>query len=271
MKTTVLLSILTTGCNHLFYHPDNRIYSDPQEWAVKFSQYQVTTPDNEQLEVWQLDPLTAPPKATIVHFHGNAQNRTSHIFFSSWLAQHQYRLIIFDYRGYGGSTGQANREGLVLDGVSILNHIKSLDQHPIFIFGQSLGGAVAYSSVGKLLNHSRIKALILESTFGSYRRIARRKLASFWLTWPFQYPLSFLITDNESPEDYLAHIQIPILMIHGDQDPVIPIEEGKEFFNKLPNSNKNWWEITGGQHTPTFGSEKSPYRRKLLNYLESHL
>jgi hypothetical protein len=56
-----------------------------------------------------------------------------------------------------------------------------------------------------------------ESTFASYRGIAREKLANFWLTWPLQVPLSWAVDDDYSPVDAIGRVSpIPVLIIHGD-------------------------------------------------------
>ncbi len=88
----------------------------------------------------------------------------------------------------------------------------------IVVFGQSLGGAIAIYNIAHSPYRRHIRGLAVESAFASYRGIAREKLAAFWLTWPLQYPLSWLVSDRYSPAGAVADISpIPLLIIQGDQ------------------------------------------------------
>jgi hypothetical protein len=117
---------------------------------------------------------------------------------------------------------------------------------------------------------SCFSGLILDSAFASYRSLARSKLAGVWLTWPLQWPLSYLVTDEFSPIDAIAQLRVPLLMIHGDRDPVVPLAEGQQLFSAYPHQPKEWWLVPGGGHTAAFGDEASPYRPRLVQWLASH-
>jgi pimeloyl-ACP methyl ester carboxylesterase len=251
----------------LFYYPDAVLYFDPSKSDLKYQQKQIETPDGEKIVMWNFDPLDpTEEKGTILHFHGNAQNMSSHVFFVIWLIEHGYRVIAFDYRGYGGSTGTPDREGLVIDGRTVIEEVCRSTKSPLFIIAQSLGGAVAVPALAKSKPNCAC-ALILDSTFASYRDMARDMLDRFFLTWPFQYPLSFLISEDESPLDYVNQISMPILMIHGDQDPIVPIEEGLKLYQSMTNSSKEFWTVQDGGHTSAF-AEESPYIEKMIGYLD---
>lgn len=254
-----------TSCNHLFYHPDNYPYADPAHGNVKYNN--LLWENSEKMKLQVLDLLPAESEiGSIVHLHGNAQNRSSHFLYSYWLTDYGYRVYVPDYRGYGGSEGKASRVGLVDDSRFFIKEACESTKKPVFVFGQSLGGALAIPA----LEHesSCVCALIVESSFSSYRRIARQKLASFWLSWFFQYPLSFLVSDNESPIDYVQNVKIPTLFIHGTEDKIVPIAFGKELYERSGSSEKEFWTVEGAHHTPAFGDDQSPYRTKLVEWLK---
>ena len=115
-----------------------------------------------------------------------------------------------------------------------------------------------------------MQAIILDSTFGSYRIISRQKLSSIWLTWHLQWPLSFLVSDNLSPIDYIKQVKIPTLFIHSTEDPVVPFESGSSLFKEAENP-KEFWELNEKGHCSAMVIKDDIYRKKLLNYLCFHL
>ncbi len=222
-------SVLLTACNSLFYHPDKLSYSLPEQLSQNFAEHRIPVGQKgETLHAWHLR-TTKQKKGTIVHFHGNAQNMTSHVFFVAWLLDEGYDLVTFDYRGYGKSDGEVSRESTIEDGIAVLKWTaEKIDPNKIFVVGQSLGGAIALVALSKS-EFPAVQKIVLDSTFPSYRKLAQRKLASFFLTWPLQWPLSFLVSDNESPYDHLetlARTPWPFFIVHAEGDPVVPYSEG---------------------------------------------
>jgi fermentation-respiration switch protein FrsA (DUF1100 family) len=137
------------------------------------------------------------------------------------------------------------------------------------VFGQSLGGAIAIYNVARSPYRQHIRALVVESAFASYRQIAREKLADFWLTWPLQYPLSWTVSDEYSPSKAVAGVSpIPLLIIHGDHDPIVPVGHGKRLF-ELAQEPKQLWIVSGGGHIQAF--QRQSYRDRFVNYLTAVL
>lgn len=226
--------------------------------------------DGTKLHVWIRTP-EKKRRAVLLHFHGNAENLSTHFYFVNWLGEHGIELILFDYRGYGLSEGTPSRDGLVQDGRAMIRYAverAKQNQVPLFILAQSLGGAVAIPSVAE--EQPPLNALIVESSFSSYRRVARKKVGEFWLAWPFQWPLSFLVSTNWQPEDYIGKITSPVLIIHGNRDAVVPFENGQILFSLLTTKEKDFWEVPGGGHCPAL-RERSPFQQKFVSYLNSRL
>ncbi len=257
--------LLTFSCNHLFYYPDNHVYFSPERVKVAHKDLLWKSNKGISYQVLELEAST-PETATLIHLHGNAENRSSHFLYSSWLTQHGYRVLVPDYQGYGGSEGTPTRRGLVEDVQFFIDKTCASTKNPVFLFGQSLGGAIAIPALAQLSSNC-ICGLIIESSFSSYRRLARQKLGSLWLTWILQYPLSYLISDNESPAEYVSKIDVPTLVIHGDDDPVVPYMFGKEIFDNLATKDKELWVVPKGSHTPAFQAPDSIYKRKLVEWL----
>jgi fermentation-respiration switch protein FrsA (DUF1100 family) len=98
--------------------------------------------------------------------------------------------------------------------------------------------------------------------------LVREKLAETWPTWPFQWPLSFLVSDTWNAGDAIESLNYPFLIIHGEADTVVPYSDGKALFDRA-HGEKVFWPVAGA-HTAAFGSASSPYRDRLVSYLKRH-
>jgi hypothetical protein len=221
-------------------------------------------------------PSTATSNGTVIQFHGNGDNMTSHAFLAAWLAKERYNVFVFDYRGYGASAGKPSIPGAVADGVAAINYVASrpdVDPNRLIVFGQSLGGALAVAAVARA-QPAGVKAVVVESTFASYRAIARDKLRRLWLTWPLQAPLSLLFPDAMSPIRFVKEISPrPLLVIHGDADSIVPIQNGQALFGAA-SEPKKFWVVHGGGHIETFfrrGPYADEYRPRLVRFLDEVL
>lgn len=265
-----LFFLSLSGCNSVFYYPRPEILDPPKVDKPLITETETKTPDGLTLKVWIRKP-EQKVRAVLLHFHGNAENLSTHYYFVSWLGQHGIELILFDYRGYGESEGEPSQEGLVIDGRTALRFASQRAEAaglPLFVLGQSLGGAVSIPALAE--EKTKVRALIVDSTFPSYRRVARKKVAEFWLLWPFQWPLSFLIGDSWNPEDFVDRIHCPVVVIHGEHDPIVPFENGKKLFDLFPTTEKQFWPVPQSGHLSSF-RPGNPIKAKFVNYLQSSI
>lgn len=265
---TFVLVLLLAGCNHLYYFPTREIYATPDKVDTAYDAFRVKV-GGEELAVWHLKPRGPDQKIVVLHFHGNGENMTSHFLLSGWMTRAGFDVVTFDYRGYGASTGSPSRDGLIEDGQAMLKWIAdkpNLKGKRLVVFGQSLGGAVAVP-VAALAPKGQVKLLVVDSTFASYRRIARGVLSNFWVTWPFQWPLSFLVSDGYSPEDYIGRIEVPFLAMHAPGDMIVPYAYGRDLFDKARMADKTFWKIELSGHTSAFREDDSVYRDQFVRYV----
>jgi fermentation-respiration switch protein FrsA (DUF1100 family) len=95
---------------------------------------------------------------------------------------------------------------------------------------------------------TRIALVTIEGSFHSYQAIARDVLSRQWSTWLFQPLASVLISDTWSPEEFVARVSpIPLLVIHGETDSVVPFPFGEKLFS-LAREPKKFWRISDGGH-----------------------
>lgn len=236
IPTLACLSLMA-GCTSLFFFPDRQVYLTPDRLELAYEDVWIDTPDGETLHAWWL-PAEGEPQGHVYFLHGNAQNISSHILNVSWLPEAGYNVLLLDYRGYGQSSGAADLAGALHDvetGLRWLGRKKDTDQQPVYLLGQSLGGALAITLASEWVPREQqpaLTAVIVDSTFAGFRDIAREKLGDFWLTWPFQVPLSWTVSDQYEGVDLIGRISpVPVLVIHSVRDGIIPFHHGTELYD----------------------------------------
>lgn len=246
-----------SGCSvqGMFYQPDRVLYSTPQAAGLAFEPVRFKSKDGTALTGWFIpatgyhNPKNA--KGTIIHFHGNAQNMTAHWEFVAAFPKRGFNVFVFDYRGYGASSGEPNPKGVFEDSDSAIHYVRSrpdIEPKRLLIFGQSLGGTNAIAAVG-VGNKDGIAAIAIESTFYSYSAIASDKVSG----------AGFLMSDTYSAENFIDKLSpIPFLLIHGTNDRVIPFEHGLRLF-AIAKEPKTFVKVEGGEHieslTPRFNGK----------------
>lgn len=262
-----LLTINLFGCSNVFFQPYRSHVRTPAQLNLAYEDVYFPASDGTALHAWFL-PAQGKARGTILFLHGNAENISTHIGSVYWLPAKGFNVFLLDYRGYGVSQGVPSLVGVQDDVDSALRILltrKDVEPDRIIVFGQSLGGAIAIYNVAHSPYRQHIRALITESAFASYHQIAREKLAHFWLSWPLQYPLSWTVSDAYSPSSAVAQISpIPFLIIHGDQDPIVPLRHGQRLF-ELAKEPKQLWIVKGGGHIEAFRHQT--YRDQFITYL----
>ena len=265
---------LLGSCDHLFFQPDRHLYLTPEQFGLWHEQVSFDSADGTHLSGWFL-PARGQALGTVIHFHGNAANITNHLYAVRWLPYFGYNVFLFDYRGYGRSDGSPDRDGAIQDGVAAIRTVRQradVDPQRLVLFGQSLGGAIGLSALARAGTEG-FRAIVIESSFVSYREAVRLILDRGWLTWPFQYPVAYgLFSDSLSPrKDLPALAALPLLVVHGDADRVIPMQAGQQLFDAFPGTDKAFWPIPGADHIEAFSPPGSPWREPLLQWLAKRL
>lgn len=274
MKFRVLLIITIfsgtlCSCSSMFYHPDQVVYVNTDNLKIAPENLSIPATDGTPVSAWHFKtPLKK--KGIIVHFHGNAQNMTSHFAFLSSAPFQGYDHLIFDYRGYGKTPGKPTPKNTVSDSKDVLMWVqKTFPKTPIIVFGQSLGGAIALKALIELREEFNPHAIIIDSSFISYRSVARTVLNSHWITWPLQ-PLGWLLVDNSmAPGKEISNLpSTPFLIVHGKNDPVVSYVHGEQIYSLAP-SPKDFWLIDGGRHTDFMF--RLDFRKRFYEFLDQSL
>jgi len=262
-----LMLFLSGGCSGLFFYPSKTLVDNPAIERFDRKDVFFKTPDNVTLHGWLIQ-TPGSPRGTVVFFHGNAGNMSTHVNNVLWLVPAGYDLFVFDYRGYGTSEGGPTLEGVNIDGKAALVEALSIARPgPVIVLGQSLGGAVAVYAAASISDKEKLKAVVVDSAFADYREIVRDKMSQFIITWPFQYPVSIFFDDDYAPIRWISKISpVPVLLTHGTNDRVVPFHHGPELYGAALKP-KEFWPAEGRGHIEAF-TDKS-MRERLLKYLEA--
>ena len=271
----VLLLTILVGCNGSpFLHPDREVPMVPGLDRYTVEDLWVTAADGVRLHGWDLQPR-GTERGALVFFHGNAGNLGTHVGGVLWLVDAGFRVFALDYRGFGQSEGTADVAGAHRDAGAFLAAVfrrEDVVADRVAVLGQSFGGAVAIHAVATFPNKERIRLLVVDSAFSSYSGIAREKAGSCLCLWPFRGLVGrrFGALDEQfSPERWVAAVApVPVLVIHGDEDSVVPVAHGRKLHARA-GEPKGFWLVEGGRHAGAFGN--AALRAELLDALRQRL
>jgi len=150
--------------------------------------------------------LHGSTKRAVVFFHGNAEDLESSSSFVSYLhTKTGYTVLAMEFEGYSIYAGHPSAESVQRDSLRIVQHLvvnKGFDYHDILVMGRSIGSGPAIFVAA----HFKVGALALISPFLSICKLVEDKYG--WLC-------SMLLEERFSNESLIAHVQSPILIIHG--------------------------------------------------------
>jgi uncharacterized protein len=270
LASLLSLALGATGCNGLVYFPSRHLYGVPR---AEYRDVVLESKDGVGIHGWYFPPANRePPRATIVQFHGNAGNISSHYRSLAWVVDHGYAFFTFDYRGYGRSGGVPTRRGVHLDALAALDWALS-DAPPgtlardVVLYGQSLGGAVLLRALADVEDRRRVRAVVIESSFASYQEAAAGVLYRTPVLVPFTGFAYALTNDDLAPAAYVAGVSpIPLLVIHDVFDDVVSFRHGASLY-RLGAAPKRFWVTHRGGHVRS--TEDLDLRRALLAWLEA--
>lgn len=223
--------------------PTRDLVATPTDIHLQYEDLTLITPDNERINAWYIpaqDPSNKldikPATKTVLFFHGNAGNISHRLETIKIYNQLGFNFLIFDYRGFGISTGKPSEQGTYLDADTVWQYLideKKLDPEQIILAGRSLGGGVA----AELAKKVRPALLILESTFTSMTEVSAKH-------YPFM-PTSLIVKHEYETSLKLKDIHCPIVFAHSTNDEVIPFEHSQRNF-AAANEPKQFITLRGG-------------------------
>lgn len=240
--------IMSTFQRQMIYHPDPADDLSAGTLGLEDSgirDVEIRTPDGNRLGGWLLErPGDAPrdQRPLLIFFSGNARHRYGRLATLREVADAGFDVLIFDYRGYGDSTGRPTEHRLSADARRVWHlatHELGYAADHTVIFGESLGGAVALSLwAGDARPHPRPAAVVLNSTFTSMPDT---------VSWHYpMFPFRLLVLDQWPSLHRIPSVDAPVTIFHGTDDDLVPYAHGQALADAHPRGTLI--TVPQGQH-----------------------
>ena len=214
------------GNRWFMYLPDPTRVAPVEVGLNGVKEIEIAAADGVTLIAWHSP--AGDDKPTMLYFHGNAANAANRAPKFEAMRENGFGVLYLNNRGYGGSGGRPTEKDNVADAITAYDYLIGLGVPAarIVAYGESLGSGQAV----KLAAARPVAAVVLEAPLTSTVDVARRTY--FWL------PLGLLITDKYNNERNIPSVAAPVLILHGEQDNVIPVEMGLRLYRAAPEPKR---------------------------------
>lgn len=252
----VVLLLLFLAQRTLIYHPSKIVPEPGQYGASDMQVVRIPTTDGISLHCWWRAPASND-RTTFLYFHGNAGNIGDRAFKVRHYLDAGYGVLLVGYRYNGGAGGSPSEDGLYADGQAAYDFLRAqgIPVDRIVVYGESLGSGVAT----QIATTNEVGAVVLEAPYTSIGDVAQ---THYWYV-----PARWLIRDRFNSLDRIGALKVPLLVLHGEGDAVIPVKFGRTLF-AAARQPKEAHFIPGGGHADLydFGID-----RVIVDFLRRHL
>jgi uncharacterized protein len=198
----------------------------------------------------------------IVH-HGNAGNILNRLFLAKALITAGTSVFLYDYRGYGKSTGTPSLAGILDDGLAAFDFVKDKFAYPVIInYGESIGSGVACN----VNAHRKTDALILQSGITSLPNVAKDGVILLRLYPNFMWPQPQF--DNYVS---LSHSKTPLLLLHGERDRLVPAAQSQRLFDCASTTDKNFVKLPNCGHNDVGFYDADLFQNAITDFVHKSL
>jgi fermentation-respiration switch protein FrsA (DUF1100 family) len=256
LALVVAMGLLRTFENRFIFFPPRYPEGFSKAYGLELEEVWITAQDGVRLNAWFL-PQPSSPKV-LLWFHGNAENIGMGLDHMKAFSRLKVNVLAVDYRGYGKSAGSPNEAGVYRDGDAAYRYLvedRGFGPRDVFIYGHSLGGAVAIDVAAR----RECGGVIVESSFTTAGDMARRM---------FRIPFSEYIPRSRFDSlAKIARVRAPVLVIHGTRDQVIPFSMGQKLYEAAPQP-KSFFAIDGAEHDDPYVAGGEVYWQRLAEFVE---
>ncbi|PSV33832.1 alpha/beta hydrolase [Photobacterium sp. GB-27] len=264
LLTLLLLPVISGCANQAFFSPSNNdMPSKEVVWLDSLSgnkiAYRYYHPTNTS-------SMPSPDlRGTVVHFHGNSGQMEQTQEKVAWLTDYGFRVITFDYSGFGHSTGTATDKDAYLDAISILNYINQYNHQPLFVVATSTGSNIFLRAWAD--NPIEIDGIILDSPFTSYVKEAQFVLSQSPFGKLYDWFALVIMRDDYAAEQSLHRVpESHALVVHCEEDSVVPFEFGEALYQQL-KGNKEFMAFDDCRHARAMTGDHPRYQHNIAQWL----
>jgi uncharacterized protein len=235
--TLLLVSIIVTGCSlqqKLLYYPERHVPGD-SELARYGLRFWPSGRDGYRGFIGAMPEERR--KGTVVVLHGNAATAAERRYYLEPLRRLGYRVLLAEYPGYGGRKGELSEKSFVRDARESIRLTAEMYGRPIYLLGESLGGAVAASAVREA--GAGVEGIILVTPWDTLEGVAKEK-------YPF-LPVCLLMTDRYDTAANLSAFRGTVAVVAAERDTIIPPHHAEKLYRSF-GGRKRFWTIPDAGH-----------------------
>jgi fermentation-respiration switch protein FrsA (DUF1100 family) len=237
------------------YYPKRELGDNPASFNLLYEEVNLPLAGNFKLNAWYIPAEGA--HWSVLFCHGNAGNISHRLDKIRLLHSLAMNVLIFDYNGYGKSTGSPSEKALYEDARVAYQYMTGQLKIPperIILYGESLGTAVAVD----LAARKKVGGLILEGAFTSAKEMAGQL---------FPYVVPFFLASRFDSLAKISQVNAPILVIHSSQDEIVPIGMAEKLFSAA-KTQKAFLRLKGG-HNESFFIYQEIVRQKIAEFFKN--
>lgn len=259
---------LSNAAERWLIYPMDATRVSPADAGLPQVREQIFESDGERLVVWTAPPQPGQP--VILYFHGNAGNLAARAGRFRRFLRRGYGLIAPAYRGSSGSSGTPSQDALRQDADRLYGALDAMmagiAAHQVVIYGESLGSTVAlHLLAGDAADPSHGAgppgAVILEAPFTSVAALVG-------VHYPQLAPMADQLSNQWDSLGQISAVVTPLMILHGTQDALIPIEMGRQLYAAAPSEHKQFVQVQGGGHNDLWRSNVLP---QIWSFIDAYL
>jgi len=263
--------------------PRYPLHIPPSDYHVPYETVLFTARDGILLKGWVVKPEHPRAKTPVVIIcHGVGANKSDFTELAVSLSKRGYIVLLFDFRAHGESKGIRTSLGYheqtdIMAALDFLKTRPEIDSGHIGIYGFSMGGSAAILAAA---HTNAFRAVVVDSAFTSLRDQAHDAITGFYHlpSFPFLplaimgYQLYFQTSvDSVSPVSVIAKIApTPVLIIAGDGDALIPVDNGRKLFSAAQEP-KELWIVPNADHGATMAAAGGAYEKRVGEFFDRNL
>lgn len=249
----------------LIFFPSPNLEKTPVHFNIPYKEVwlpvEATGTESQLIHAWWMK-ADKPSDKVLLYLHGNSLNIGANIGHANFFRELGFSVLLIDYRGYGRSEGKFPDELQVYqDATAAWNYLqvkRKIPSNKIFIYGHSLGGAIA---IDLAVKQSDAAGLIVESSFTSIRdMVARQEMFSI-------FPVDLILTQRFESIEKLPHLKMPVLFVHGSDDSTVPSSMSQSLYAVAPEPKKIL-TVPGADHNDVAQVAPYDYRKAVRSLIE---
>ncbi|KJP89162.1 hypothetical protein AK88_01248 [Plasmodium fragile] len=267
--TVVVLVLLLNG--YIYFNQDNLIFAkekiNPNKirpYGSHFEDVYLDMDDGSKFKCWFVKTEDHENKPVFLYYLGKGGYIEKYVRLFDMIVQRvDVSIFSCSNRGCGTNEGNPSEEQLYKDALVPFNYLKQKNTKQLFIFGNSMGGAVALETASK--HQQDIYGLILENTFVSMKKMSEQ-------SYPFLnfFLLSFdiLIRTQMDNAEKIKKIHVPLLINTSGRDEIIPPEHSRILFELCPSKHKFKYLARKGTHNNIIIGDEGSYHESMKKFVE---